>query len=54
MAVMDLVKYVTSALVKKKYILSIFIDLKKVFDTIDHAYGNMIKNISLWNKRNCK
>lgn len=36
MALMDLIENICEALDKKKYVMGIFIDLKKAFDTIDH------------------
>ena len=36
MALMDLVENICESIDKKKYVMGIFIDLKKAFDTIDH------------------
>ena len=36
MALMDLVENICESVDKKKYVMGIFIDLKKAFDTIDH------------------
>ena len=33
---MDLVENICESIDKKKYVMGIFIDLKKAFDTIDH------------------
>ena len=37
MALMDLVENICELIDKKKYVMGIFIDLKKAFDTIDHT-----------------
>ena len=37
MALMDLVENICELIEKKKYVMGIFIDLKKAFDTIDHT-----------------
>ena len=37
MALMDLVENIRESIDKKKYVMGIFIDLKKAFDTIDHT-----------------
>ena len=34
---MDLVENICESIDKKKYVMGIFIDLKKAFDTIDHT-----------------
>ena len=34
---MDLVENICKSIDKKKYVMVIFIDLKKAFDTIDHT-----------------
>ena len=34
---MDLVENICESIDKKKYVMGIFIDLKKAFDTIDHS-----------------
>ena len=36
MALMDLIENICESIDKKKYVMGIFIDLKKAFDTIDH------------------
>lgn len=36
-AIIDAVEFIAENLEKKKTVLSIFIDLSKAFDTIDHA-----------------
>ena len=33
---MDLIENICESIDKKKYVMEIFIDLKKAFDTIDH------------------
>ena len=33
---MDLIENICESIDKKKYVMGIFIDLKKAFDTIDH------------------
>ena len=37
MALMELTEEISSAIDKKHYLVSIFVDLKKAFDTIDHT-----------------
>ena len=37
MALMDLVENICESIDKKYYVMGIFIDLKKVFDIIDHT-----------------
>ena len=41
MALMDLIENICETIDKKKYVMGIFIDLKKAFDTIDH---NILSN----------
>ena len=38
---MDLIENICESIDKKKYVMGIFIDLKKAFDTIDH---NILSN----------
>ena len=47
LALVELVEEITSALDNKKYVVGVFVDLKKVFDTVDHDIFTK-KYIFLW------
>ena len=41
MAIMELEENITNAMDNGKFTISVFIDLKKAFDTVDHIENNM-------------
>lgn len=49
MALMELTEEISTAIDKRQYFLSIFVDLKKAFDTIDHTI--LLKKLSKYSIR---
>ena len=51
-AVLDATNFISSALDKNKFVMGIFVDLKKAFDTVDHTI--LIEKLEHYGLRVCQ